>query len=73
MKFCLESDLCNHHLINLSPKAFQKLTNFFIVQQELSQALLEAKPLGTCKIITSISRDPTMISTSIEGLKEMSS
>ncbi len=73
MKVCLKSDLCNNHLINLSPKAYQKLTNFFTAQEALSLALQEAKPLGTCKITTSISQDPTGISTSIEGLEEMSS
>ncbi len=31
-----------------------KLRNFTTKQQELSQALLEAKQLGTCKIFTSV-------------------
>ncbi len=30
-----------------------KLRNFGIAQQELARELLEAKPLGICKIITS--------------------
>ncbi len=30
-----------------------KLNNFGLAQQELSRALLEAKPLGICKITTS--------------------
>ncbi len=72
MKVCLKSDLCNNHLINCSPKVLAKLTNFFTAQEALSQALLEAKPLGTCKITTSISPRGLGISSSIEGLKEMS-
>ncbi len=54
MKNCLESDLCNQHLINCSPEVLKKLNSFFMLQRELSQALLVARPLGTCKITTLI-------------------
>ncbi len=33
-------------------EVIDKLRNFSMVQQELSQALLEAKPLGICRITT---------------------
>ncbi len=33
-------------------EVIDKLRNFSMVQQELSAALLEAKPLGICKITT---------------------
>ncbi len=33
-------------------EVIDKLRNFSMVQQELSVALLEAKPLGICKITT---------------------
>ncbi len=54
MNKCLELELCNQHLINCSPKVLKKLSRFFMRQRELSLALLEAKPLGTCKITTLI-------------------
>ncbi len=69
---CLESDLCSQHFSKFSDKVKTKLTNFCMAQRALSLALLEAKPLGTCKITTSISPETYGVSTSIEGLKEMS-
>jgi len=71
MKVCLESDLVSNHLGNFSPKVLAKLTNFFMAHQALSQALLEAKPLGICKITTSINHTDGVISTNIEGSKGM--
>jgi len=73
MKRCLESDLCNSHLINCSPEVLKKLNNFFMVQQELSQALLEARPLGTCKITTLIVPGGMTTEFSDVDSKEMSS
>ncbi len=70
MKNCLESDLCNSHLINCSPKVLQKLNNFFMAQRALSVALLEAKPLGTCRITTLISPMTGEVSTSIKDSRE---
>ncbi len=69
MSKCLESDICNSHLINCSPRVLKMLKNFFTVQQALSQALLEAKPLGTCKITTLINPMIGEVSTNISGLK----
>ncbi len=73
MKNCLESDLCNSHLINCSPEVLKKLNNFFMVQQELSVALQAAKPLGTCKITTLISPGGMTVEFSGVDSKEMSS
>ncbi len=70
MSKCLESDLCNSHLISCSPRVLKLLKQFFTVQRELSLALLEAKPLGTCKITTSINPTTGGVSTSISALKE---
>ncbi len=72
MSNCLESDLCSQHFENLSNTVRAKLTKFCMAQQALSQALLEAKPLGICKITTSIDPRGIGINTSIEGSKEMS-
>ncbi len=71
MKLCLESRLCSQHFHKLPDEVLVKLTNFFMAQQALSQALLEAKPLGICKITTSIDPRGSGISSSIVGLKEM--
>ncbi len=35
---------------HLSPECQKLVNNFFMVQQALSRELLEAKPLGICKI-----------------------
>ncbi len=45
MKNCLTG-------LDFSKEAMSKLKNFSIAQQELSLALLVAKPLGICKITT---------------------
>ncbi len=45
MKNCLTG-------LAFTKEALVKLRNFSTAQQELSQALLEAKPLGICKITT---------------------
>ncbi len=45
MKNCLTG-------LAFTKEALIKLRNFSTAQQELSQALLEAKPLGICKITT---------------------
>ncbi len=70
-KSCLESDLCSQQFHNLSNKVQDKLKSFFMAQQALSRELLAAKPLGICKITTSIDPKGIGISTSIEGSKEM--
>jgi len=44
----------NNLLKNLPQSMQSKLSDFYTAQQELSQALLEAKPLGICKTRTSI-------------------
>ncbi len=72
MSGCLESDICNSHLINCSPKVLETLKQFFMAQRALSVALLEAKPLGTCKITTSINPTTGEASTNISDLKEKS-
>ncbi len=43
----------------LSKPQLLKLRRFYMQQLELSQALLEAKPLGICRITTS-GRNPTL-------------
>lgn len=53
------------YLDQLSTEDLAKLKKFSMAQQELSQELLEAKPLGICKITTSIGQDPL-----IESLEE---
>ncbi len=40
-------------------EVLNKLKNFSMAQQELSQALVEAKPLGICKITTYV--DPKFV------------
>ncbi len=45
MKNCLTG-------LNVSKQVMDKLRSFGIMQQELARELLEAKPLGICKITT---------------------
>ncbi len=39
---------------NVSKQHMSKLIEFYMAHQELSLVLLEAKPLGTCRITTSV-------------------
>jgi len=49
---------------DFTEEVLTKLKNFSMVQQELSLALLEAKPLGICKITTYV--DPKYVFKSLD-------
>ena len=71
LEYCLDQALGPNKLSN---KALRALKSFYMRQQALSAELLEAKPLGICKIDGLTSQDPTIqASSNIESSKEMSS
>ncbi len=70
LEYCLGLALGPH---KLSGRDISKLKNFYMLQRELSLALSEAKPLGICRINSSVSRILGNKSTSKEDSKEMSS
>ncbi len=51
----------------VTQKQQRKLNNFYMAQRELSLALLEAKPLGICRIITSTNLATGAINIYTEG------
>jgi len=71
MKVCLESELVSKRFNKFTPEVLAKLTNFFMAQRALSVELLVAKPLGMCKITTSIDQKGISTRFSGEGFEEM--